>query len=953
MKKHFLLAGIVFSLGICSSINAQTQPATGTGTVLIEKVEAKPGELKIAYEKYKLSNGLTLIIHEDHSDPLVHVEVTYHVGSAREAAGKSGFAHLFEHMLFQGSEHVKDEEHFKMVSAAGGQMNGNTTRDRTTYFETVPSNYLETALWLESDRMGFLLDSLTVKKFEVQRSTVKNEKGQNVDNVPYGKVNEIRDQNMYPMEHPYSWPVIGYLRDLDNATIDDVKNFFMRWYAPNNASLIISGDVNPAEAIKLAEKYFGPIPKGPEVRKQRVEPFRLADNKYVNYPDKVFFPMNEYTWPTVAQYNVDEPALDFLGGILSQGKNSIFYRNFQKPEKVAQASAYNSGSELAGEFVVDLYTFPGSEDNEEKLLMETFAEFNSKGVTDEEIAAAYAQIENGLIGAMESVQGRSSLLMFFQYIHNGKTYNVNEELARYKKVTKEDVMRVFRKYIYNVNTKTSQNFVKVRVFPKDLNAANKQEYVHKDPEMEKGTNELEYKGLQYNKAPNTFDRNIHPTPATAKNVIVPTFWQTILPNGIKVIGTRSAETPNIDITIKMKGGNMVLDPSKTGLASLTASMMGEATQTMTGEQLDAATQKTGGGFGFSAGFDASFASLGCQKKDLDAMLKIFEDALMHPKFNADDYKRISNQTYQNVEQSLQSASYAGGLVFSKLMYGKNSIQGVPAGGTTKSIKSFSIKDVQNYYDKYYAPDYATVVVIGDLSQEEVLAKLSFLNNWSKKNVVLPTLPATVPAEQTQIYLVDKYKAPQSQIFVGTAGIPYDWEGKFYKATLMNFILGGNFNSRLNLNLREDKGFTYGINSSMRGNEYNGIWATSAGVRASSTDSSVREIIKEINLIREKGIDEEELAFIKSSIGQSDALRYESNNDKAGFLGLIADKNLPADYQTRQRAILNALTKEDVKALANEIVNPNALVIVVVGDRDKVTEPLKKLGYKVTEVKAND
>jgi len=949
MKKHFLLAGIVFGLGITSSINAQTQPATVTGTVLIEKVESKPGELKIAYEKYKLSNGLTLFIHEDHSDPLVHVEVTYHVGSAREAAGKSGFAHLFEHMLFQGSEHVKDEEHFKMVSAAGGQMNGNTTRDRTTYFETVPSNYLETALWLESDRMGFLLDSLTVKKFEVQRSTVKNEKGQNVDNIPYGKVNEIRDQNMYPMEHPYSWPVIGYLRDLDNANIEDVKNFFMRWYAPNNASLIISGDVNPAEAIKLVEKYFGPIPKGPEVRKQRVEPFRLADNKYVNYPDKVYFPMNEYTWPTVAEYHPDEPALQFLGGILSQGKNSIFYKNLEKPEKVAEAVSYNSSSELAGEFVVDIYTFPGSEENEEKLLMETFAEFNTKGVTDEQIEAGYKQVENGLIGSIESVQGRSSLLMYFQYIHNGKSFNLTEELARYKKVTKDDVMRVFRKYIYNVNTKTSQNFVKVRVFPKDLNAANKQEYVHKDPEMEKGTNELEYKGLQYNKTPLTFDRSVHPTPTTPKNVIVPTYWQTILPNGIKIIGTRSTETPNIDITIRMKGGNMVLEPSKTGLASLTASMMGEATQTKTGEQLDAAIQKLGGGFGFSAGFDASFASLGCQKKDLDAMLTLFEDALMHPKFNANDYKRISNQTYQNVEQSLQNASVAGGLVFRKLMYGKNSIQGVPASGTTKSIKSLNIKDVQNYYDKYYAPDFATVVVIGDLTQEEVLAKLSFLNSWTKKNVVLPTLPQTPAVEQTQIYIVDKYKAPQSQIFVGTPAMPYDWEGKFYKSNLMNFVLGGNFNSRLNLNLREDKGFTYGIYSGVSGTDYNGVWSTSAGVRASSTDSSVREILKEIKLLRDKGIDDEELAFIKSSIGQSDALRYESNGDKAGFLSQIVERNLPADYIARQKAILIALTKDEVKQLANDVINPEKLVIVVVGDRDKITEPLKKLGYKVSEI----
>lgn len=947
MKKQFLFAGLTLLIGSISAVKAQAQPTNTGQTTLIEKVTAAPNELKISYEKYKLANGLTLFIHEDHSDPLVHVEVTYHVGSAREAAGKSGFAHLFEHMLFQGSEHVKDEEHFKIVQAAGGQMNGNTTRDRTTYFETVPSSYLETALWLEADRMGFLLDSLTTKKFEVQRSTVKNEKGQNVDNIPYGKTDEIRDQNMYPMGHPYSWPVIGYLRDLDNATIDDVKNFFMRWYSPNNASLIISGDVNPQEAIKLVEKYFGPIPRGPEVRKQRVEPFRLADNKYVNYPDKVFFPLNEFTWPSVPANHPDEPALDFLGGILSQGKNSLFYKNFIKPEKLVEANGYNSTSELAGEFVIDLVTFPGSEEDEEKLLTATLNEFNTKGVTDDDVAAAYAQVENSYINAMESVQGRSSLLMTYNYLLYGKSYNINDDLARYKKVTKEDVMRVFRTYIL------SRNFVKVRVFPKDLNAANKQEYVHKDPEMEKGTNEAEYKGLSYNKPKDNFDRSIKPTPLPLKNVIVPTYWQSTLPNGIKVIGTRSTETPEVSISLRMKGGNMVLDPSKSGLASLTASMMGEATQSMTGEQLDAATKKLGGGFGFSAGFNASFASLSCQKKDLDAMLKLFEDALLHPKFTAEDFKRISNQTYQNVEQSLQNASYSGNLVFSRLLYGKGTIQGVPAGGTTKTIKGLSIKDVQSYYEKYYAPDFATIVVTGDMSQEEVLAKLGFLKGWAKKNVVLPTLGTTAKIEQTQIYLVDKYKAPQSQIFVGNPAIPFDWNGKYYKASLMNFILGGNFNSRLNLNLREEKGFTYGIYSQVSGNDFNGIWATSAGVRQSSTDSAVREIIYEIKRLREKGIDDEELNFIKTSIGQSDALRYESNGDKANFLSGIVERNLPADYQAQQKAILNALTKEEVKALANEILNPDKMVIVVVGDRDKITEPLKKLGYKVTEVKAND
>ena len=267
MKKITLFSAAAALLLAGSSLKAQVPAqANPNQTVLLDKVTANPGEMKISYEKYKLPNGLTLIIHEDHSDPIVHVEVTYHVGSARETPGKSGFAHFFEHMMFQGSLHVKDEEHFKIVQGAGGQMNGTTNRDRTNYFETLPANYLETALWLEADRMGYLLDSVTQKKFEVQRATVKNEKGERVDNVPYGKVDEIKDATLYPNGHPYSWPTIGYLEDLDRVNVEDLKNFFMRWYGPNNACLVVAGDVNPAEVVKMAEKYFGPIPKGPEVR---------------------------------------------------------------------------------------------------------------------------------------------------------------------------------------------------------------------------------------------------------------------------------------------------------------------------------------------------------------------------------------------------------------------------------------------------------------------------------------------------------------------------------------------------------------------------------------------------------------------------------------------------------------------------------------------------------------
>ena len=322
MTKKILLSGALTLLGLSALL---AQPT------LIEKVEAKADKVVIPYERWKLPNGLTILLHEDHSDPVVNIMVTYKVGSNRESLGKSGFAHFFEHMMFQGSKHVADEEHFKMVSTAGGDMNGFTQRDKTVYYETLPSNYLEMGLWLESDRMGFLLDSLTTKKFENQRDAVKNEKSQNVENQPYAMayVEEI-NKTLYPPGHPYSWPVIGYVDDLNRANLDDVKNFFLRWYGPNNAILSLSGDFNSADALKMIERYFGDLKQCPEVKKLRVAPVTIATDKYTAYRDKTYFPLNLRVFPTVPQYHRDEAALDLLGTMMGSGNNSVFYKNFVK-----------------------------------------------------------------------------------------------------------------------------------------------------------------------------------------------------------------------------------------------------------------------------------------------------------------------------------------------------------------------------------------------------------------------------------------------------------------------------------------------------------------------------------------------------------------------------------------------------------------------------------------------
>ena len=349
-QKLLMLASLL--LVVASTVFGQAK--------LVEKVTKTGNELVIPYEKYVLPNGLTVIVHEDHSDPVVHVDVTYHVGSAREQIGKSGFAHFFEHMMFQGSDHVADEQHFKIVSDAGGTLNGSTNRDRTNYYETIPSNQLEKALWLEADRMGFLLDAVTQKKFEIQRATVKNERGQNYDNRPYGLVAETYSRNLYPYGHPYSWLTIGYLEDLNRSEVNDLKNFFLRWYGPNNATLTIGGDVKTADVLKMVEKYFGGIQRGPEVKPQSYEPLMLTGNRYASYTDNYAKqPLLAIVYPTVPNYHKDMAALQCLAQVLGQGRNSVLYQQMTKKRLAFQAAAFSSLSELAGEFVFQIIPAPG------------------------------------------------------------------------------------------------------------------------------------------------------------------------------------------------------------------------------------------------------------------------------------------------------------------------------------------------------------------------------------------------------------------------------------------------------------------------------------------------------------------------------------------------------------------------------------------------------------------
>ncbi|UHQ54167.1 MULTISPECIES: M16 family metallopeptidase [Microbulbifer] len=925
---------------------AEATSALPDGVTLVETFDGEGSEIAIPYSKYKLANGLTVVLHEDDSDPLVHVDVTYHVGSNREDPGRSGFAHFFEHMMFQGSVNVADEEHFRIIQEAGGTLNGTTNTDRTNYYETVPANQLETVLWLESDRMGVFLDAVTEEKFEVQRETVKNERGQRVDNRPYGRALETMYAATYPDGHPYSWPVIGWMEDLDRADLNDLKRFFLRWYGPNNAVLTIGGDIDKAQTLKWVNKYFGPIPAGPEVEDLPEQPATLESDRYVTLEDNIHLPALAMMIPTVHRGHADEPALDAAAAILGQGQDSMLYQRLVQTGRAVQASVSHSCKELACEMWFIVIQNPASGESlaeMEQAVRETLTEFAERGVTEDDLVKFKAGYESSRVFGLQSVSGKVSALADYETF-TGSPKGIDDEIQAYLGVETPDVTRVFEEYI------ADKPSVLLSIVPNgkpELAAApQNHEWDRTIPESY-GDDDAE---LALRPVKDTFDRSVQPTPGVNPQVELPSIWDSKLDNGVRLLAVENSETPTVTVQAVFDVGQRDEPRGKAGLTSLMANLMGEATTERSAAEFAEAMKRLGASISVNAGKFETTVTLNVLAKNLDQAMPLMMERITKPAFTGEDFARIKQQTIEGLQQARKTPQGLASRALGAVMRGPEHPLSYPGGGLPSTVAEITLEDVKGYYKAHFPTHLGGITVSTSLPKETTLKALDGLAKLEVKQAMRPAIAFQKPELKGRtVYLVNKEGAAQSSLRASQYALAYDALGDYYRAYLGNFPLGGNFNSRINLNLREDKGYTYGARTYLVGEPRDGLYLFSSEVKKDATADALNEVLTELEAYDKEGMTETEFNYMRSAIGQQEALSYETPGDKLGLLSRILRYDLPLDYRSQQNAILQEIDRKTLNKVITDVLQPANMAIVVVGDKASITEDIQALGMPIVEL----
>ncbi len=870
-------------------------------------------DVDIPFQKFVLDNGLTLIVHEDHKAPIVAVNLWYHVGSKNEKPGKTGFAHLFEHLMFGGSEHAKGRYIDAMEKIGATDLNGTTNNDRTNYFENVPTSAIDYTLWMESDRMGFLLGQLDQQTLDLQRGVVQNEKRQG-ENQPYAVSFQLITQNTYPASHPYSWTVIGEMADLNAASMDDVKEWFKTYYGPSNVVICLAGDIDAKTAKEKVEKYFGNIPAGPPVAHQEVWVAKMTGTHRQKVQDRVPQARIYKVWNVPQDATPDADYLDLVSDVLRSSKSRPLHKALVYDDQIAtNANAFVALNEIAGQFRVQATAKPGGDLAQvEKELDEESAKFLKDGPTAEELARVKAQYQANFVRGIERIGGfggKSDQLARNQVFH-GDPAHYKVSLKRVQEATAEDLKAAANRWLSD-----GVYVLEVHPFP------------------------------EYKTAATGADRSKPPSTGTPPALKLPKQQKAMLSNGLKVILAERHEVPLVTFWLDVDAG-YAADPSGLpGTSTMAMSLLSGGTKTKNALQISDEQALLGAQIAAYSNLDLSVVRLSSLKSKLDPSLALYSDLILNPVFPDDDFKKQQKLQIAGIQREQTTPIQMALRVFPGLLYGPGHAYGNPltGSGSIASVEKMTREDLAKFHQAWFKPNHATLVIAGDTTLSEITPKLEKLfANWKSGATPEKSIKPVQMPPKSIVYMMDKPGAQQSIIMVGNIAPPQNNPNEI-AIEAMNDGLGGLFLSRINSNLRENKHWSYGTTSLLWGARGQRPWLTLAPVQTDKTKESLEEVNKELRgIIGDHPLRQEELSVVQDNETLSLPGSRETQQEVGNSINELVQFGLPDDYYETYAGKVRALKPGDVEAAAKIIVHPDNLIWVVVGDRSKIEAGVKEL-----------
>ncbi|REL26453.1 insulinase family protein [Thalassotalea euphylliae] len=938
-----LTKGYSFMLLVVLMAGCSTQPDPHT-----ELGTAATTDGLVPAETFTLANGLDVVFHIDRSDPVVAVNLTVHAGSAREPEGRSGFAHMFEHLFFLESENLGKGGLDKLSARVGGSgANGYTTRDLTVYQQTIPKDALEKLLWAEADRLGYSINTVTASVLEKEKQVVKNEKRQFVDNRPYGHTGYMLSKHLYPKEHPYSWRVIGSMQDIQNATLEDVHDFFLRWYAPNNVTLTLAGDFDPVQAKRWIETYFNDIPAGEQIPTLEPNTPKLRQTTQLVHQDN-FASLAELTivWPTIERFHADEYALNALARILADGKQSVFNQLLVEQLKLTpQVTINHYSNQLTGEFSLKVRAFSGIDlDRVQQALEQAFKQFEQDGFTASQLDRVHAQTETKFYQQLVSVEQKASMLGYYNALISTPAF-ASRDLDSALAVTSDDIWRVYRQYIQN------KPFISTSLVPKGqaelaISGARLSGVVEETISANTPDNFVSPNLTQATKpsnTPSTIDRSIEPDYGEPIKLKSPDIWHAKLANEMTVYGINTSELPLIEFEWVISGGQLFDSVNKSGVANFTALMMTKGTATKTTQELQQAIQQLGADIRITASETAMTISGTSLSRHFDATLALAIEMLLEPRWDKQEFDIVKREQISRIVAEQSQPHLVADKQFNRLLYGDDHILSHSLLGSKDTIKAIQMSDLQTFYREKLSPNLATLHVVGDISHQQVVASLALVEQrWRNLNLTQPSIGDVKSSASAGLYFYNIADAKQSQLRIGYAAMSARDE-HYYPGKIVNFRLGGGgFVAQLMQQVREQKGYTYSINSDFEGTPYYGRFVLKSPVRTDATFDATK-LVKDILASYTRNYNQVDLEVTQSYLLKSNARRLESMEAKLGVLYAISQYQYPYDYLEQREQLVKQFTVEKVKRLGDKLIQPEQLIYLVVGDAKTQLDSLSKLG----------